>query len=130
MAVPYFTNTGFSVYVYFKNAMIIPYPVDYERPQSIGRAEDLKIKCYDHGLGGTHKRTWRLKAYMSESASSNYKFSNWLAFVTSTIIYAKYKFWYYDKDGIGSVVRLVEWSEKIISKTEHEVNIVIEEDYA
>lgn len=128
MAIPYFKKD--TTYVYFDKGMIVSYPIDYERPQSVGRAENLKIKCYDHGLAGASKRIWRLKVYMNESASSSHKFSDWLAFVTSTIIYAKYQFWYFDKDWTGTTVRLVEWSEKIISKTEHEVNIVIEEDYA
>jgi len=128
MAIPYFLKTA--TYIYFDNGMIVSYPIDYEKPQSVGRAENLKLKVYDHSLEGTYKRTWRLKAIMDNNAVANHKFSDWLAFVTLTIVYAKYQFSYYDKGGTAYTVRLVDWSEKIIDETNHEVNIVIEEDYA
>lgn len=127
MAIPYFVKSG--DYVYFRNGMMVPYPLNYDRPQSIGRTEDGFIKVYDHSLGGTYKRTWRVKAIMDNGDSANYKFSDLLAFITSTIVHAKYQFSYYDKDGTVHTVRLMGWSNRIKHSGIWEVTLILEEDY-
>lgn len=127
MAIPYFVKSG--DYVYFRNGMMIPYPLNYEHPQSIGRAEDSSLKVYDHSLGGIYKRIWRVKAIMDNDDSANYRFSDLLAFITSTIVHAKYQFSYYDKAGSAHTVRLIGWSNKIKDSSMWEVILILEEDY-
>lgn len=127
MAVPYFIYSATTVY--FDNGMVIPYPISYSRNQSIGRAENKKIKVYDHGMGGTYKRSWNVKAEMDNSASSNHKFSDWIAFLTSTVIHAKYKFTFYDADGASATVRIIDNAVRKLRCGVWEVSIELEEDY-
>lgn len=127
MAKPYFVSG--SDYVYFDYGMLVPYPVAPERPQSIGKAENGKMKVYDHSLAGTYKRTWKLKAIMNDSLAPDHKFSDLVSFITSTVVYAKTMFSYYDKNGTNHYVRLLDWSYNIINSKNYEVTMVVEEDY-
>lgn len=128
MAIPYL-NKG-STYVYFDKGMSVPYPVNYERSQSVGRAENLKIKVYDHSLAGTHKRLWKLKAPMDNDAAANHKFSDLLNFITSTVVYSKYQCTYADAEGNTYTVRVISFGESLRFKGQHEVLLILEEDYA
>jgi len=127
MAVPYFKSG--STYVYFDYGMLVPYPVSPERPQSIGKAENGKLKVYDHSLAGTYKRTWKLKAIMDESLAANHKFSDLVAFINTTIVWAKTQFSYCDKNGTVYTVRFMDWLYDIEDNSNFKVTIVIEEDY-
>lgn len=128
MNTPYFAKD--SDYFYFEHGPLLPVPVAYDRPQSVGRTEDGKIKVYDHSLAGTHKRTWTLKALVRDDADQDFAFSDLLDFITSTIVYTKYQFSYYDENGDSYTVRLLSWAEKILKSGLHEVVLILEEDYA
>lgn len=128
MAAPYFKYS--STYIYFDNGMIVPYQVTPDRPQAVGRAEDGTLKVYDHSLAGSYKRTWKLKARMDNGAASNHKFSDFISFMETTIVHAKYQFSYYDKDGNSYTVRALQYLYRTIRSGLWEITVTIEEDYA
>lgn len=128
MAAPYFKKD--STYVYFDNGMIVPYLITPDRPQAVGKAEDGTLKVYDHSLAGSYKRTWKLKARMNNSATSNRKFSDFWSFMETTVVHAKYQFSYYDKDGNNYTVRALKYSYRTICSGLWEIIITLEEDYA
>lgn len=128
MATPYFWWV--SAYVYFRHGVLTPCPVTPERPQSIGRAENQKLKVYDHSMAGSYKRKWKLKAFMTNTDSTNYKFSDLVTFIESTVVWAKKAFTFYDNAGNSYVVRLLNYSYEAITTNEYDVTITLEEDYS
>lgn len=131
MAVAYFIKSGTpSVSVYFEHGMLPSVPVTPYRPQSIGVAEDQKIKVYDHAMAGTYKRKWKLKAVMTNTADTNWRFSDFITFVESVVVQSKYKFVYHDNDDNAFTVRLMNYSYEIIQAGTWEVTINLEEDYS
>lgn len=131
MATAYFKKD--STHVYFDHGMLVPHVIMPDRSQSKGEAEDGKLKVYDHSLAGSYKRTWKFKAVMKNDADTDHKFSDFISFMETTVVHAKYQFSYYDNDGNNYTVRAIgspPYSYKTIRSDLWQVTIMLEEDYA
>jgi len=116
--------------VYLKYAAIIPYPIMHESSENINRSADKRIKVYGHSLAGDRKRIWQIKCNINNSESSGYKWRDLEYFYWKVVEGAKRRCVFVDANSIQYLVRIIGFAPRIIgAENEHEVTMILEEDY-
>lgn len=117
--------------VYLQHGAILPYPIDYDLSESVGRAEDGRLKVYKHPLAGDRKRIWRIKCVMDNSASSGYKWRDLEYFYSKVVEGAKQRCVFVDANSVQYVVRITGFAPRAIGlNNRHEITMILEEDYS
>jgi len=117
--------------VYLEHGPLVPYPIAYTPSESVGRAEDRKLKVYKHPLAGDRKRIFRIKCIIDDSGSSGYKWRDLEYFYTKVVEGAKRRCIFVDANSVQYLVRIIDFSPKAIGlNNRHEVTMILEEDYS
>lgn len=117
--------------VYLEHGPLVPYPIAYEPSESVGRAEDGRLKVYKHPLAGDRKRIWRIKCIIDDSGASGYKWRDLEYFYTKVVEGAKRQCVFVDANSVQHLVRIIDFAPKAIGlNNRHEVTMILEEDYA
>jgi hypothetical protein len=125
--VPFFNYE--STTVYLRKTPIPPYPISPEIPTTISRTEDLKIKVYEHGLGGDKKRTFVVTAYMKIVDDVGYRWLDLENFYHETIHGARERFTFSDGVHIYTVRMTDFGSPQQETSDIMKLRMVLEEDY-
>lgn len=120
-----------STEVYLEHGPLVPYPIAYAPSESVGRAEDGRVKVYKHPLAGDRKRVWRIKCIIDNSGSSGYKWRDLEYFYNKVVEGAKRRCVFVDANSVQYLVRIIDFAPRAIGlNNRHEVTMILEEDYA
>jgi len=126
-----FMPTDLTSVVYLEHGPLVPYPIAYNPSESVGRAEDRKLKVYKHPLAGDRKRLWRIKCIIDNSGSSGYRWRDLEYFYTKVVEGAKRPCVFVDANSVQYLVRIIDFAPKAIGlNNRHEVTMILEEDYS
>lgn len=126
-----FMPSNLTSVVYLEHGPLVPYRIAYEPAESVGRAEDGRIKVYKHPLAGDKKRIWRIKCIIDNSGSSGYKWRDLEYFYTKVVEGAKHRCVFVDANSVQYLVRIIDFAPRAIGlNNRHEVTMILEEDYA
>ena len=125
------TGESYELTVYLRHAVLLPHTIEHEVPASIARTEDGKLKVYKHSLAGAKKRLWHVVAYMTDTDSEDYCWSDLEAFYWQTIEGPKEQFTFSDNAGQTYTVRMLSFGPPVIEAPDViKIRMILEEDYA
>ena len=125
-----FMPTDLTSIVYLEHGPLVPYRIAHEPAESIGRAEDGRLKVYKHPLAGDRKRIFRIKCIIDDSGSSGYKWRDLEYFYTKVVEGAKRQCVFVDANSVQYLVRIIDFAPRAIGlNNRHEVTMILEEDY-
>lgn len=127
----YATGTSYEETVYLRYALLVPHTIEHEQPATISRTEDGKLKVYKHSLAGSKKRIWHVQAYMTDSDSEGYCWSDLESFYWNTVGGPTKQLTFGDNAGQTYTVRVISFGPPEFQSSDLvRIRIVLEEDYS